>query len=161
MISVLSGMSLNLQVFFFSSIQHKHMSYHFITFRVYYVACFIYVIIYFLLVCPLTTTMVFSLTLTHWAHSSFSGISTVSTETNYSSVRSFVCRFISRSCVNFLNGAFLKSPPTAMIVLNHFSAPLYCYHLTAGKSEPSKMTWWNRLYRSFSSTSARWYSLIS
>lgn len=112
LVSLLSRiMSLNLQVVFFSSIQHKHMSCHFITFRVYYVVCFIYVIIYFLLVCPLTTTMMFSLILTHWAHSFFSGISTVSTETNYSSARSFVLWFISRSCVTFLNGVLLKSPP--------------------------------------------------
>lgn len=112
LVSVLSGiMSLNLQVVFFSSIQHKHMSCHFITFRVYYVACFIYVIIYLLLVCPLTTTMGFSLVLTHWAHMSFSGISTVSTETNYSSVRNFVCWFISRSCVTFLKSVLSKSPP--------------------------------------------------
>lgn len=176
LVSVLSGiMSVNLQVVFFSSIQHKHMSCHFITFRVYYVACFIYVIIYFLLVYPLTTTMVFSLILTHWAHSSFSRIPTVSTETNYYSVRNFVCWFTSRFCVSFLNGVPLKFPLDGWVAFllflegqrqlwlfqNISATPLVCYHLTARKSEPSKMTWWNRLYKCFSSTSAMLYSLIS
>lgn len=136
-------MSLNLQIVFFSSIQHKHMPCHFITFRVYYIACFIYVIIYFLLVCPLTTTMVFSLILTHWAHSSFSGRSTVSTETNYSNVS--ICQHLfADSLADLVSPSwmmFFWNPPlTAMIVLKHFChstclLPFYSWAVRAFKDD--------------------------